>query len=122
MVDMDIYPTQLFMNVVSRIWRSALLLTASGTFLMTSCKQPEEVAPATSPTTSTTIATGAVTNAEVNDWILGNMQEVYYWNDKLPAAPNKALTPDKFFLSLLYDRENTANPNRDKFSWIQESA
>lgn len=122
-VDMVIYSTQLFMNVVSRIWRSALLLTASGAFLTTSCKQPEAVAPVTSPTTtSTTVVTGAVTNAEVNDWILKNMQEVYYWNDKLPAAPNKALTPDNFFLSLLYDRENTANLNRDRFSWIQASA
>jgi hypothetical protein len=109
------------MNVVPRFLRLALLLMASGVFLMTSCKTPEEVAPV-APTTSTPTATGPVTNAEVNDWILENMKFWYYWNDKIPANPDKTQTPDKFFDSILNKFDATTNPTGDRFSWIQESA
>ncbi|GAB3640488.1 S41 family peptidase [Spirosoma arcticum] len=110
------------MNVVTRFLRTALPLLAFGAFLLSSCKTPEEVAPITAPTTSTTVATGAVTSAEVNDWILENMKLLYYWNDKIPANPDKTLTPDKFFDSILYKFNATTNPTGDRFSWIQESA
>ncbi|GAB3998200.1 hypothetical protein GCM10028807_45240 [Spirosoma daeguense] len=50
------------------------------------------------------------------------MKEVYYWNDKIPANPDKTLTPDAFFESLLNKYDVTTNPNGDRFSWIQESA
>ncbi|GAB3559725.1 S41 family peptidase [Spirosoma fluminis] len=103
--------------------RQALLLAVSGAFLMSSCKKETDVTP--SPTTagiSSTVTSGPVTTQEVNDWILANMNYYYLWNDKLPTNPDKSLTPDNFFKSLLYDYTNTANPDRDRFSWIQESA
>ena len=109
------------MNVVNQSWRPALFLMASG-FLLTSCQEVPEVAPVTAPTTSTSVATGAVTNAEVNDWILENMKFWYYWNDKLPATPDKSLAPDAFFDSILNKFDATTNPTGDRFSWIQESA
>lgn len=37
----------------------------------------------------------------VNSWIQSNMKEAYYWTDRIPVSPNKALSPDKFFESLL---------------------
>ncbi|QDK77414.1 PDZ domain-containing protein [Spirosoma sp. KCTC 42546] len=91
-------------------WRTALSLVISSSFLMTSCKK-EDVAPS-----------GPTSNGEVNNWVLENMKNYYFWNDKLPAKPDTSLTPDQFFLSLLYDRANTANADRDRFSWIQASA
>ena len=50
------------------------------------------------------------------------MKYNYFWTDKIPANADKTVTPDKYFMSLLYDRNNTANTDRDRFSWIQESA
>ena len=94
--------------------RLALIVAVCGPLLMTSCKEStESIAP---------VATGTASASEVNDWVLSNMQKYYFWNDKLPTNPDKSLAPDKFFLSLLYDRNNTANADRDRFSWIQESA
>ncbi|GAB4002218.1 hypothetical protein GCM10028807_60390 [Spirosoma daeguense] len=90
------------------IRRSALILSAISTFLIASCRKPADVSPAG--------------DEQVNNWILENMQTYYFWNDKLPANPDKSLAPDKFFASLIYDRANTANPDRDRFSWIQASA
>ena len=94
-----------------------LLLTAS--VLVTSCKKPDEATPAvvTTPT-----PTGAVTDTEVNNWILANMRTNYYWTDKIPASPNLNQTPDKFFDSILYKFDATARPDGDRYSWIQESA
>ncbi len=57
----------------------------------------------------------------VNNWILENMRDVYYWADKIPANPDSTLDPESFFYSLLYDYNNKANPERDRFSWIQEN-
>ncbi|MFM8912047.1 MAG: S41 family peptidase [Flammeovirgaceae bacterium] len=53
-------------------------------------------------------------NDYVNSWILDNMKEAYYWTDKIPASPNKALAPEPFFESLL-------NKPDDRFSWIQDN-
>lgn len=61
-------------------------------------------------------------NGVVDNWILANMRELYYWNDKIPASPDTTLAPDEFFESLLYTYDETTNPNGDRFSWIQESA
>ncbi len=71
------------------------------------CK-PKEVAP-----------TG---DAAVNDWILGNMQYWYYWNDKIPTNTDKNLAPDKYFDSILYKFDATLRPDGDRFSWINPSA
>ena len=103
------------------VWRSALFLVASGAFLLTSCKKTTDVAPL-SPVTSVTTTSGTVTDKEVNDWILGNMQQYYYWNEKIPANPDKTLAPKKFYESLLNTYSATGNPDGDRFSWIQESA
>lgn len=50
----------------------------------------------------------------VNNWILENMKDLYYWNDRIPTKPNKSLSPDLFFESLL------TKPD-DRFSWIQDN-
>lgn len=52
-------------------------------------------------------------NVYVNNWILDNMRFWYLWEERLPASPNKNLTPDKFFESLL--------ATEDRFSWIQDN-
>ncbi|MFD2937921.1 S41 family peptidase [Spirosoma flavum] len=107
------------------VLRPTLLLVASGIFMMTSCKKSTDVAPTISPITpiiSTTAVTGIATDKEVNDWILENMQTYYYWNDKIPANPDKSQTPGKFFTSILNTYNATSNPDGDRFSWIQESA
>lgn len=50
----------------------------------------------------------------VNDWILKNMKESYYWNTNIPASPNFNQTPPAFFSSLLKRPE-------DRYSWIQDN-
>ena len=96
-------------------WNSTLVWIASAVFLMTSCKK-------TTDSVTPTSTTGVASTSEVNNWILTNMQTYYFWTDKIPTSSDKTLTPDNFFLSLLYDRNNTANTDRDRFSWIQPSA
>ena len=100
--------------------RPALVLLTSGVVLLTSCKKNTDVVPDTTP--ATTIPAGPVTDQEVNDWILSNMQTSYYWNDKIPANPTKSLAPKDFFTSLLNTYNATTNPDGDRFSWIDESA
>ena len=96
-------------NIAGRI---TLLIAVCGPLLLASCKKnTDSVTPA-----------GVATTSEVNDWILSNMKYYYFWTDKIPANPDKTPTPDQYFLSLLYDRNNTANTDRDRFSWIQQSA
>ncbi|MBC8152916.1 MAG: peptidase S41, partial [Bacteroidetes bacterium] len=99
-----------------QFWRSSLLIAVTAALFITSCKEKTDVV-----TPGTTNPAGA-TDSEVNNWILDNMSMYYYWNDRIPANPDKTLKPTDFFYSLLYDYENTANPERDRFSWIQESA
>ncbi|MVM39515.1 peptidase S41 [Spirosoma sp. HMF3257] len=88
-----------------------LPLAICSALLLTSCKKNEDVTPS-APTT----------NGEVNSWVLDNMKTYYFWNDKLPANPDTSLAPKSFFNTLLYDWNNTANTDRDRFSWLQESA
>ncbi len=73
-------------------------LTAAALFVLHSCTKDDPANP----------------NDYVNSWILENMKEAYYWTDKIPTSPNKALEPDPFFKSLL-------NKPDDRFSWIQEN-
>ena len=49
----------------------------------------------------------------VNDWIYEQMGMYYLWNETLPANPDKSLSPDKFFDTLLN--------KSDRFSWIQDN-
>ncbi len=102
--------------------RQTLLVAAVGTVMLSSCKREPDIAPSTISTTPVTSTTVANAYQDVNDWILGNMSVYYYWNDKIPASPDKTLSPDKFFDSLLYKYNATSNPNGDRFSWIQQSA
>ncbi len=46
----------------------------------------------------------------VNSWIKENMDFWYYWNDQLPASPDKNVEPPDFFESLLH--------NEDRFSFM----
>ncbi|WP_461043086.1 S41 family peptidase [Spirosoma harenae] len=93
------------------------LLLAGLLLSLSSCqKVVDDVKPQTNSGTSTS------ENQTINDWILENMQQVYYWNDKIPANPDKTLTPDLFFESLLNKYDATTNPTGDRFSWIEESA
>jgi carboxyl-terminal processing protease len=101
----------------------ALLLLAGSVAFLASCKTDEDVVPATTTTTpGSTTQPAPSTDLAVNKWILESLQTYYYWNDKLPANPNLSQAPEQFFLSLLYDRNNTANLQRDRFSWIDASA
>ncbi len=96
--------------------RLTLIVVACGPLFLSSCKETTDgVAPVAS-------STGVATTSEVNDWILSNMKYSYFWTDRIPANTDKTLTPDQYFLSLLYDRNNSANADRDRFSWIQQSA
>lgn len=96
--------------------RATLIIVACSPLFLSSCKESADgVNPAIS-------STGVATTSEVNDWILSNMKYSYFWTDKIPANADKTLAPDKYFMSLLYDRNNTANTDRDRFSWIQQSA
>jgi carboxyl-terminal processing protease len=99
---------------------SAMLLLAGGAALFSAC-QPQQVDPTGTTSTTTTTGTGAVTNQEVNKWILDSMGVYYYWNDKIPASPNMTQTPDAFFNSILYTWDRTLRPDGDRFSWIQEN-
>lgn len=60
-------------------------------------------------------------NEYVNNWIYDNMKEWYYWNDKIPANPDKTVEPEAFFKSLLNKYDAVKNPDGDRFSWIQEN-
>lgn len=97
-----------------RHWSVRGLFVASLAGSLSAChKTTDDVTPQTSTSTSD--------NQTVNDWILSNMQDVYYWNDKIPANPDKTLAPDAFFDSILNKYDATTNPTGDRFSWIEES-
>ncbi|WP_245826180.1 S41 family peptidase [Spirosoma rigui] len=90
------------------------LSIAAFALLLASCKdQSADVTPQVA---------AANPNGLVDNWILDNMREVYYWNDKIPANPDTTLAPDKFFDSILNKYDATSNPTGDRFSWIEESA
>jgi len=50
---------------------------------------------------------------EVNEWILENMEIVYFWNDKIPGGlkPGQEPDPEEFFYKMIYNEE-------DKWSYI----
>ena len=97
--------------------KTALWLLAATLLTVTACKkESEEVAPQVDPVATTDA------NTKVNNWILDNMRELYYWNDKIPASPDLTLAPSDFFDSILNTYDATTNPEGDRFSWIEESA
>ncbi len=101
-------------------WSLKWLLLAGFVVSLSACKKDSDsVAPAPQTT-----ADGAqiTANKTVNDWILSNMRDLYYWNDKIPANPDETLNPSDFFDSILNKYDATTNPTGDRFSWIEESA
>ena len=113
------YPETLQQNRMNRSIKSmctvpmffAAVSFTVGTFIMSGCKKdPVEINP-----------TGNAADATVNNWILENMRDLYYWNDKIPANPSTSPGPKEFFESLLYKYNATANPQGDRFSIIRES-
>ncbi len=52
--------------------------------------------------------------AEINDWILENMEVYYFWNEQIPGNTDKTLEPSAYFESLL--------SKEDRFSWIQDNS
>ncbi|UHG92691.1 S41 family peptidase [Spirosoma oryzicola] len=98
------------------VWqKSGLWLLAGFLLTLSSChKEADDVSPKTAATSNQ--------NGTVDNWILENMRDVYYWNDKIPANPDTTLAPSDFFDSILYKFDETLRPDGDRFSWIQESA
>ncbi|RCR67997.1 S41 family peptidase [Larkinella punicea] len=105
------------MKISVNVRQSVWMVMAGLGFWMTACTKDPSVTPQ-----SPVSGTPAKADQSVNNWILENMRAVYYWNDKMPANPDTMLAVAPFFYSLLYDYNNRANPERDRFSWIQESA
>lgn len=102
-----------FIGQQPRLRLAKWLLIAGFALSLSACKKTtDDVTPQTSSSTD---------NQVVNDWILENMQQLYYWNSTIPANPDKTLSPDKFFDSLLNKYNETSNPNGDRFSWIEQS-
>jgi len=54
-------------------------------------------------------------NIQVSQWLYDWMKDVYFWNDKLPAAIDvgEKTDPEAFFYELIYDEE-------DKWSYITD--
>jgi carboxyl-terminal processing protease len=98
------------------IWQKPILWLMAGFVLtLSSCnKKVDDVSPQTTATTSE--------NSTIDNWILENMRQVYYWNDKIPANPDTTLAPSDFFDSILYSFDATLRPDGDRFSWIEENA
>lgn len=103
--------------------RPLILLAALGSVFLASCKRELDVTPST--TTSVTSTTTTVTTQDVNTWVLDSMRIYYYWNDKIPANPDKSLPTGGTggFFDLLLNKYNaTTNRDGDRFSWIAQSA
>ena len=105
------------METVGKKNGSSLWLLAVAMLLLVACKrESEEVAPLVDPVATTNA------NLEVNNWILDNMRDLYYWNDKISANPDLTLAPSDFFDSILNTYDATTNPEGDRFSWIEENS
>ena len=94
------------------------LLIATFVFSLSGCKKTTDDV---MPQPATSVLQDPTLGQTVDGWILANMREVYYWNDKIPANPDTTLAPDKFFDSILNKYNATTNPNGDRFSWIEPS-
>lgn len=90
-----------------------LILLVASSWILTSCHQDDIVTPEPDAT--------LVQNGLVDNWILDNMRDLYYWNDKIPANPDTTLAPADFFDSILYKYDETLRPDGDRFSWIEEN-
>lgn len=80
-----------------------IILLALPLFIFSSCSSDDDGITKPDPKSPT----------YVNDWIYEQMGMYYLWNETLPANPDKSLSPDKFFDTLLN--------KSDRFSWIQDN-
>ena len=85
-----------------------LLLACSFSLLLNSCQTIDGLLPPAN-----------TKNEYVNNWIMTNMSQYYYWNDQLPENTDKTLTPDNYFKSILYTYNPVTAPDGDRFSWIE---
>lgn len=105
------------MKIENNNAKISLWLLAVVMLLVSACKkESDEIAPLIDPVATTEA------NIDVNNWILDNMRELYYWNDKIPANPDLTLSPYDFFDSILNNFDANTNPEGDRFSWIEESS
>jgi C-terminal processing protease CtpA/Prc len=89
------------------------LITISLLIFFASCnKDRSGVDISAEPDGQTTDTETPTTYAEINDWILENMQIYYLWNTDIPSVTDKTQYPSDYFESLLH--------RDDRFSWIQE--
>lgn len=85
-----------------------LLGIACFSLLLNACKPGEDVI-------------GSAKNTEyVNTWIMNTLQDVYYWNSKLPTKSDKSLHPEDYFNSIIYWYDPISAPDGDRFSWIEK--
>lgn len=80
-----------------------IILLALPLFIFSSCSSDDDGITKPDPKSPT----------YVNDWIYEQMGMYYLWNETLPSNPDKSLSPDKFFDTLLN--------KSDRFSWIQDN-
>jgi C-terminal processing protease CtpA/Prc len=92
------------------IWLALFTITL---FASACQKELDETDPTPTPVTG---------NKTANDWIMENMQIYYFWNDQLPASPDKSQSAKDFFKSLLYKFDAAARPDGDRFSFMSEDA
>ncbi|AHM61200.1 periplasmic protease [Flammeovirgaceae bacterium 311] len=71
-----------------------------------SCEKDEAVAPVI-PAPETEVTDQQL---QTNNWIYGVMEEIYLWEDELPAEPNMQQEPEDFYKNLL--------SSKDRFSYI----
>lgn len=80
-----------------------IILLSLPLFIFSSCSSDDDGITKTDPKSPT----------YVNDWIYEQMGMYYLWNETLPSNPDKSLSPDKFFDTLLN--------KSDRFSWIEDN-
>jgi C-terminal processing protease CtpA/Prc len=56
-----------------------------------------------------------VETVKTNEWIYENMNQVYYWNDQMPAGIDhtRESDPEKYFYKLLYEKDKWSSINSD---------
>lgn len=95
------------------LWFGFWIVICLTSSCLLSCKKTTDVV---APSTSSSA------NQLVDSWILSNMRELYYWNDKIPASSDTTLAPADFFASIKYTYDATTRPDGDRFSWIEQDA
>lgn len=92
-----------------------LMLLIAASFALTSCEDKEDPEPNPEENNEE--------NQKVNKWIYEEMEEWYYWNDKIPTKENLNfnLDPEDFFENhILFDyQDKNGDGEGDRFSWME---